>query len=305
MARDDSESLLNRIFGEWEGSRTFLAMCILLAFIAVGGYLLWTNYGPYVLTQKKYELTTESIEITPQPAWITQSNVAAESANAGGLSGLSVRQPDLTVVVSQAFRMHAWVKSVNHVTKRHPARVLVDLTYRQPVAMVEIPYSESPTGIGRLPVDIEGVLLPTADFTAQLAKNYLRISAGDTTPASNIAGTAWGDERVHGAAQVAAFLTPHHLNFGLTKITAYRGPQRIQGKNDLYYVLRSREGTTIIWGRAPGDEQAGEPPAEQKLTRLAEYIQQHGSLMVDHPGQTIDLRRADGLQIATLPDELQ
>jgi hypothetical protein len=298
MARDDADTLLTRIFGDWEGSRTFLALCILFAFVVVGGFLLWTNYGPYVLSDRKYELTASAFEATPQPAWIMRSNVSAESVMAGGLTGLSIRKPDLTVVVSQAFRMHPWVKSVNHVTKRHPARVLVDVTYRQPVAMVEVP-------TGRLPVDIEGVLLPPGDFTPELANNYLRVSAGDTTPASNLAGTAWGDDRVHGAAHVAAFLTPHHLNFGLTKITAYRGAQRAKGESDLYYVLRSREGTTIIWGRAPGEEQAGEPVADQKIVRLAEYIQQHGSLMVDHPGQTIDLRRADGLKIATLPDELR
>ena len=288
--------MLGRWFGEWEESTAFLLICVLIAFFSVGVYLLWDQYGDYVMSQQSYRLSADSFETTDPPQWIVTSNVEAESVLAGGLSELSIRQPELTVVVGQAFAMHPWVKKVKHVTKRFPARVLVELEYRQPVAMVEVPG-------GRLPVDVEGVLLPTTDFSAETADRYLRISAGETTPLSNIAGTRWGDERIHEASRVAAFLLPYAERFAFSKVIAYRGPHNSeQEKSSPYFVLRTKNGGTLIWARAPGSETAGEPLAEQKIARLKEFVRQQGGSDLDAT-RTIDLRAADGLRIANLGDE--
>ena len=51
-------------------------------------------------------------------------------------------------------------------------------------------------------------------------------------------------------------------------------------------------------------EQSGEPGAEQKMARLREYAAKHGGLVTERPGQSIDVRRAAGLQVAELGDEV-
>ena len=190
------------------------------------------------------------------------------------------------------------MQKVVHVSKRYPARVLVELDYRRPVAMVEV------TG-GWLPIDGDAVLLPTSDFSADATTEYIRISAGDSLPNSKLAGTAWGDERVTQAAKLAAYLTPQTHNLGLAKILGYRGPNDFRGRPDYYFVIMTRKNTSVIWGRAPAHEQSGEPVAEQKLARLQQFAAEQGSLDVLDPGQTIDLRHADRLNVAALPDDLR
>jgi len=295
---DGIPGLLRRMLGESEASAALTLIAIVLAVMAVGTFVLWNRFGGYVLDQPQYRLTSESIEITPQPPWISTTDVRGESVLAGSLNNLHIRQSDVTLRVAQAFSMHPWVKKVTHVSKRYPARVLVDVVYRRPVAMVEV-------NQGWLPVDNDGVLLPTADFSPEATRQYLRISAGKTSPANNLAGSAWGDERVAEAARVADYLGPHANQLKFEKIVAYRGPNDVRGNPDYNFVILTRNGTKVIWGRSPSKEQSGEPFAEQKLARLQEFAERNGGLDVLDPGQTIDLRHADRLDVATLPDDFK
>ncbi len=303
--KDRSGGFLTRFLGEWDGNPSLVLVGVVLMFVMVASLVLWSRFGPHIMASGGYQLNEQSFEVTSQPPWIVASDVKGESIVTGSLAQLNLRQKDVTVRVGQAFSMHPWVKKVNHVTKRYPSRILVDLEYRQPVAMVEVSMVHNgQKQPGRLPIDGEGVLLPTVDFTAATADQYLRISAGETTPVSTMSGTAWGDDRVHEAARVAGFLLPYQQQLGIFKIIAYRGPTDGTGAVSNYFVLRARQGASVIWGRAPGLERSGEPQAEQKMARLCEYAGQHGGLVTEHPGQTIDVRRADGLQVASLSEEL-
>jgi len=300
MARRKNESphFLARLLGASDSALMWILICGFLALLFFGTYFLWGRFGGHILAGKDFQVTSQSMEVTPQPEWIRHSDVASESILSGSLEGLSSRQTDLTVRVAQAFTMHPWIRRVKHVSKRYPAKVFVELEYRQPVAMVEVPG-------GRLPVDTEGVLLPTVDFTAEFANRFPRITAGETNPVSSIAGSQWGDERVHSAAKLAAFLLPYWQRLGLAKIVAYRGPRTVTTETPPYFVLLTKQGTNIIWGHAPTDERSGEPPAEQKLVRLTEFAQQRGSLDVLNQDETIDLRKSGQLKVATLPDDLK
>ena len=295
---DGIPGLFFRLLGDSESSKTLIAIALMVFGLAVGTYLLWDRFGGYVMGQPQYRLAVESIEMTPQPNWIVKSDVRKESATAASLKDLHIRRTDITLRVAQAFSMHPWVRKVVHVSKRYPARILVELDYRRPVAMVEV------TG-GWLPIDGESVLLPTADFDSDATRNYLKISAGESLPNSSLAGTAWGDDRVSQAALVAAYLQPHRENLNLDRILAYRGPNDIRGNPDYYFVIMTAKNTSVIWGRAPSKEQSGEPFAEQKLSRLQQFAVEQGSLDVLQPGQTIDLRHADRLDVARLPEDLR
>ncbi len=300
MGRDSRDNLnhrLARLLGASDAGLTWILIALFLLLVWGATYFAWGRFGGHLLASGDFQISPESLEVTPQPQWIVHSDVTAESLLSGSLTGLSSREPDLTLRVAQAFLMHPWVARVKHVTKRYPAKVAVDLDYRQPVGMVEV-------AGGRLPIDANGVLLPTVDFSAEMANRFPRITAGQSTPVSNIAGSRWGDDRIHGAAKVAGFLLPYWHKLELDRVIAYREANDALGQSLAYFVLRTQKGTAIIWGHAPQEERSGEPPADQKLVRLSEFFQQRGGLDVLQENETIDLRRAGALKVAALPDEL-
>ena len=159
--------------------RGLLLVLVLAAGLTGGAYYGWQRVGPQVTQGPEYLLEPDQIEITPPPPWI-RSDVRGETVRDGGLSGLSILDRELTVKIARAFGLHTWVEEVRRVRKEHPARVVVELAYRRPVAMVEVTMNDRP---GLLPVDVNGVLLPPGDFSAEQARDYLRVSLADATPA--------------------------------------------------------------------------------------------------------------------------
>ena len=82
------------------------------------------------------------------------------------------------------------------VEKRTPAHVSVELEYRRPVAAVEVVQGGKP---GLVFIDVSSALLPSDDFAALQAQDYLRIAGGRETTAS-VYGSPWGSPRIAGAA---------------------------------------------------------------------------------------------------------
>ena len=125
----------------------------LLIGLAVAG---WKRWGPTIVASPAYVLREEQIEVTPQPPYI-HGNVKADAIRAGGLAGASILDPKLTEKVQHAFAVHTWVASVKRVTKHHPARIVVELEYRRPAAMVEVMQGNQS---GLLPVRARSIASP-------------------------------------------------------------------------------------------------------------------------------------------------
>src|SRR5262249_40387228 len=152
----------------------------------------------HVESQPEYRVATKDIEIPAAPAWI-RADVKTEAIRQGGLPPqLSILDPHLQQRLEQAFGLHAWVAHVENVRTSYPARICVDLQYRRPVAMVEV-YG------GLLPIDIDGVLLPTEDFSPQEAQTYPRICGVRSSPLGPL-GTRWDDPSVEAAAHLGEYL---------------------------------------------------------------------------------------------------
>ncbi len=167
---------------------------------ALAGFLYaWQRWGEPGLNPADYTVTLDRLIVTPQPAWI-HADVKAEVIRSAGAAQLNLRDPKLVEELATAFALHPWVAKVIRVQKHYPAQVEVELEYRRPVAAVEV---ASQNEAGLLFIDAHGVLLPSADFAQGQAKDFLRIAAGNETPAS-VYGTPWGSERIAGAARVAA-----------------------------------------------------------------------------------------------------
>ncbi|NLF72526.1 MAG: hypothetical protein GX575_26120 [Candidatus Anammoximicrobium sp.] len=266
-------------------ARRLLAVLLLVAGLLGSVFYGWQRMGPQIVQGPEYELHPDQIQIPPPPPWV-RSDIRAETVRDGGLTGLSILDRDLTVKIARAFSLHTWVEDVRRVKKEHPARVIVELVYRRPVAMVEVTMNERP---GLLPVDLHGVLLPPGDFSAEQARDYLRISLPDATPTGPV-GTPWGDPRVDGAARIAAVLSEHWKQLGLYRIAVEPGEAAASAVGEVTFVLSARRGAQVVWGAAPPSASGADAKASlAKVERLVAYVEQHGPLDGLNPDVHIDL----------------
>lgn len=256
------------------------AMAVAIVALAGGScYLAWHEVSGRVLAESQYVLESKQIDVSPPPpAWI-QSDIRNDVVREAGIDGpLSLVDPQLTVRMADAFAAHPWVARVERVSKHYPASLLVVVSYRRPVAMVEVD-----GGAGGLPVDGSGVLLPSRDFTADDAQRYPRIGEIHAKPAGPV-GSPWGDPRVVGAAQVAAVLLDDWKKLGLFRIVP--GEKRPGRRGAEYtYLLVTHSGTTIQWGRSPATQVPGEVPAVEKIAQLKRYAAQNGGSLDDPEGK--------------------
>lgn len=246
--------------------------------------ITWEKVRTRVLSSPEYWLKLQDVEITPPPEWI-HTDVRAEVFRDASLDrSLSITDDDLTDRIASAFKLHPWIAEVTRVSKYHPARVKVELVYYRPVLMVQVPG-------GLLPVDVNGVLLPTGDFSPLEAGRYPRLVGIDSVPVGP-PGERWGDARVVGAAGIAASFGAAWQRLGLERIVPAAMVSVGRHREESYELFTSA-GTRVLWGRAPTTDMPGEVPAEEKVARLEKYAAEHGSLDGPNGPQELDVR---GLQ---------
>jgi hypothetical protein len=282
--------------GAGEHWRGWLAAALLVGFV-VGGFALWRHVRGFVLSGADYRLPVEEIAVTPPPPWI-HADVRGEAVRNASLEAApSILEADLAERLSKAFAQHPWVEQVERVVLLHPAGAQVELTYRRPVCMVELP------GGGLYPVDAAGVVLPTADFTPVEAQAYPLLVGVATVPVGRV-GEPWGDARVAGGAAIAAALIDHWRDLKLARIAPSATPD--SQTDDYTYEVISRQGARVVWGRAPGSPGGGEAPPGEKVARLRRYAAEHGDLDSGPSPHVIDVRPQDpsagAPRTATAPD---
>ena len=154
--------------------------------------------------------------------------------------------------------MHPWVRQVVKVELRHPAAALVEVRCREPAAMVGV-------AGGLLAVDAEGVVLPSADFTAESAAAYPRLAGIESSP-QGPEGARWGDPAVEEGAALVHSIAPEWIKLGMSEcravtVSTAEGQARV-------WELVSGDGRIIVFGAAPGREPEREPSAAAKIARL-------------------------------------
>jgi len=232
-----------------------------------------TRWLPALEQRPEYQRTVQDIDIGEQPKWIPFDFVNQVAERAGLGPEFSVLDEDWTGVIAEAFRLHPWVRDVKSVRRADDRRILVELEFRVPIAMVEV-------NRGVYPIDAQGVLLPPSDFTVADTRRFCLIRNVQTTP-QGPAGTEWGDVVVRGAARLAAVLSAtsdqsisHWRRLRLAAIEVPRRTRAQQQLDDLLYEIRTQSGSRIQWGRAPGTAHPGELSADQKIGRLQKYLLQ-------------------------------
>jgi len=240
------------------------------------------NLVPDLKERSEYRLSTADIQITPPPHWVPHDLVSQVVQRANLPRELELLDDRLVDDVAEAFRHSPWVEEVVSVTKSYPASVMVAVSYRRPVAMVEVRQ-------GKYPIDAEGVLLPPQDFSVAETQKYHTIAGVTSTP-QGPAGTEWGDAIVSNEERLAAELGPVWKKLGLAAIVCPRAAERHARIDEGVFVLTSSGGSRIIWGHAPGTDHPGELSTRQKVGRLEEYVQRFGGFDRPQGPYLIDIR---------------
>jgi hypothetical protein len=219
--------------------------------------------------QERYVLSFTDIDCTP-PDRLSHAEFLGEVGFlAGWPDRMNLLGEDLPARLAAAFAKHPWVETVDHVEVRLPRQVRVTLTYREPVLNVAGPNRA---------VDRNGVLLPVTARSAELPVLVTAVQGPGGVP-----GTRWGNPVVEAAAATAALLRSHNDRLRLQRYEVVEGGLILGGQS-----------ARVQWGHAPGQEAAGEAPAEMKLQRLLEYQAEHGSLFGIQGETVFDVRPAAG-----------
>lgn len=238
---------------------------------------------PNLQNNQQYRLQTAQIEITAPPHWVPHDLAEQVTRRAGLPDELSLLDKDIARRVAEAFERHPWVKGQVRVSTSIPARMRVELEYREPVAMVRVASSA-----GLFPIDAEATLLPSADFAPAEISKYPRIENVVTAP-QGAEGTVWSDEKVIAAARLAVRLKPYWKQFGLQSILVPEKSEANAAWDDLSLRLVTHGGSRVIWGRAPGALHPGELTAEKKIDRMKFYLKHHGPFDSAHGPYEYDI----------------
>jgi len=270
--------------------RSFLLWASLFVVSFVMANIFWDRFGQQIIETSRFQLTPDSLNLGEYPAWIHYDVRPELLLISFPEKNGNVLQRDVLQKVASAAERHPWIRKVQSLRKVYPGTISANVVWRQPVLMVRIPE-------GLLPVDAEGVLLPSRDFTPVEAAQYPRLVGLDVLPAGP-AGQSWGDARVVQAAELAALLFEDWKKYGFRHIelisTQITHPPKYE------FIIVTHSGSRIVWGHAPSVVTTQEASADEKLARIEAYYRQHGSFDGIDGLQEIDVRPLGGLRVRGL-----
>lgn len=262
--------------------RTLLVVCGCAAAVILAAWA-GAKLERFARGNPAVQLSWEAIHVTEQPLWIAVPVKQRALENSTLPKRLSILEPHTARQVAAAFALEPWVREVKAVRIYREPSCVVELTYREPVALVAFRRE-------LIPVDAEGVVLPAREVTTLQPYPRVVIGGAAEPPAP---GTAWENVQVKAAARLAEFLAPHQaaLRIAVIEASRYRGDEPPTGPLELL----TRAGSRVIWGRPPGTSYSGELSAEIKLQRLLDYVEQFGSLDAPSGPYEIDVTRWTGM----------
>ncbi len=236
-------------------------VAVIVASMALGA-LVWPRVAEQVRSGDDTVLHPEAIELRGQAPWV-RADIRTEALRNASLDhGLPLTDPELPNRLARAFDMHPWVRRVVRVDLRHPAAATIEVECREPAAMVGV-------AGGLLAVDAEGVVLPSADFTAEAAASYPRLAGIDSSP-QGPEGAVWGDPAVEEGAALAHVIQPEWRALGLSECRAVLvSGGEVQRR---VWELIGADGFVFVFGAAPGREEPGEASAAVKIARLKALV---------------------------------
>lgn len=269
--------------GQWDPQKVLLMSKLSLGLVlivagGVGWYYAEKELVSYVAEHRAASSETENVQLVNAPAWMSEGlemelrSLVAESLDENPLHGDSLQLAERRLGES------AWVSSIDRVQRLPDGNVDVVASFREPIAVVEGQQ-------GYHLVDIQGVRLPGIYLKHQVDQLRMPLITGAMSYPRKV-GDVWPGEEVAAGLNLIELLSAQPYR---DQIVAYD----VSGRDALGRVrlmLRTQTGL-VRWGLPPGQEQAIEPPAPEKLVRLARLYQERGA--IDAGGKVVDLYRAE------------
>ena len=262
--------------------RTLIGLVLVFVVFAGISGIGWYIVKDRIRLKQEYLLSADKIIVSLPPDWIP-NNFVADVLKSSGLNRTgSLLDKTLPQKLTEAFAAYPWVETVEQVIPRYPSGAEIKLSYRVPVALVEVPRH------GTFPVDRSGVLLPSEYLLNTISdrqNDHLVIQGIQSTPLGAV-GTSWGDPLVQTASQLAAALTDVAEPLKLARIIPAK--ETTPNGERIVCWLKTAAGMEIHWGVFYSND----PKIEAKKKRLWELNEQFRSLdNVPIKFQPIDLSK--------------
>ncbi|MCH2362200.1 MAG: hypothetical protein MK329_14225 [Pirellulales bacterium] len=283
-------SRLKALKGNWGMSLLVLALFIAASFYA------YKKFGLEIAGRSDQQVSLENVVLVPeQPEWV-KSSLKEQIIGQYELDKLLLDDEELVEQFAAAFELDSHVEEVVRIEKR-VNHIRVEVTYRVPVAMVEVKVDEQRFVF---PVDRSAVVMQTNDFDEADLGEFLRLVSDYSKPKGN-SGTPWGDPIITAGAAIANSLNDIAWKvMGLYRIYSIA---ENDGSNRLYYVnLKNDENIRVLWGNAPGEEVSSEASVAEKVTNLEAFFKENSTLSVSSETAEIDLRSKDGVVVVPLAE---
>jgi len=272
-----------------------MSLLVLALFIAASFYA-YKKFGLEIAGRSDQQVSLENVVLVPeQPEWV-KSSLKEQIIGQYELDKLLLDDEELVEQFAAAFELDSHVEDVVRIEKR-VNHIRVEVTYRVPVAMVEVKVDEQRFVF---PVDRSAVVMQTNDFDEADLGEFLRLVSDYSKPKGN-SGTPWGDPIITAGAAIANSLNDIAWKaMGLYRIYSIA---ENDGSNRLYYVnLKNDENIRVLWGNAPGEEVSSEASVAEKVTNLEAFFKENSTLSVSSETAEIDLRSKDGVVVVPLAE---
>jgi hypothetical protein len=209
------------------------------------------------------------VELASGPAWMSGSVAESVHAALAQLEPTPLRRDDeVTALTAAIATSTGWIRSIDRIEKRYPNRLEVEVTLREPVALVE-------TEHGLVLIDGDAVVVAEAAESAEYLADHplpllhasrpLRVAR----PGQKVKDLAL-DEGLRVAAEIAPYradLARRGLDLDVIDLTA---KERSGGTSLTDVELYTRSGLAIEWGRSRAHPKYGalEPAADAKVRGL-------------------------------------
>ena len=302
MARKRRDDILDRLVAKLSlrgallhPATLYLGSSALVLFFAIA---CWQRYGHRIIDQDSMTLTPEKIRLTAQPTWSRtdlKRLVLGDSARPEYVAP-SIMDSSLVPQTVSALRSVGWIENIDRVEKSK-AGLEIDLTYRHPVAVVEITAAaqkgRNKTKPKLLHIDRTATVMGSG-FT-NLAEDFLRISIHQPMYMDQlIAWSQWQDVRIQHAAAISDAVKDLWKPMGLYRLMTWRDRSNASDRRipfQFWTNMGQRTGVRIIWGNAPGFELPGEASPAQKIEAMRAYVAKHGRFDDDKMSdRTLDVR---------------
>lgn len=253
-------------------------MVAMIAALLAGWHWSARSLRAYVADHRAADVTVEQIQLAAAPPWMSillkeqLQSVVAREIDANPLDGSGLRR------AAESLKANAWVRSVHRLERRPAGEVVVEATYRRPIALIR-------SRDGFRPVDAQGVRLPGLYLSHQVSLVKLpvvdRVAAGPSRP-----GEVWPGQDVQAAMRLIVLLRGESY---MDQVQTFDVGQR-DSRGRLRITMRTHGGGQVVWGLPPGSEGAVEPDAATKKHRLASVDRRRGR--IDAGGKIVDLSGA-------------